>query len=142
MQPTQYMVIMNIKTSNRLVLTLILLVFVSLGTCITLYFLSDNIVFFIIPSEISEKHLGKKIRIGGLVQPGSVQKQSDWITTFIISDGKKSMRVKYKGNLPTLFRESQGIVAEGILEGLSEIFNARILLTKHDETYKPPQIEQ
>ena len=129
---------MNLKVRNRLLITLLLIVSTSFGIYIILYFLSDNIVFFITPSEISDKHLGKKIRIGGLVEKGSIISSSDAII-FTISGGEKSMKVRYKGILPGLFRESQGIVAEGILKDKSAIFEAIKLLTKHDENYKPPE---
>jgi cytochrome c-type biogenesis protein CcmE len=129
---------MKHKARNRLIIALILFISASAGISIILYFLSDNIVFFITPSEISEKHLGQKIHIGGLVEKGSIEKYDSRTIIFTISDGKKSMKVKYSGILPGLFRESQGVVVEGFLVNISEIFEAKSLLTKHDENYKPP----
>jgi len=129
---------MNLKVKNRLITTMILIAIIGSGISIILYFLSDNIIFFITPSEISEKHHGQKIRIGGLVERHSIEKLDDGAIIFTISDGARLMKVKYKGILPGLFRESQGIVAEGFLSDPNEIFEAKALLTKHDENYKPP----
>ena len=121
---------------------LTLLFFVGSGIYITLYFLSGNIVFFITPSELSVKHLNKKVRVGGLVQVGSINKPQPDLTIFAIHDNRKSIKVEYKGVLPALFRESQGIVAEGVFSDLSGIFYATRLLTKHDENYKPPHLSK
>ena len=129
---------MNFKVRNRLIITLILFASITSGISLILYFLSDNIVFFITPSEISDKHLGKKIRIGGLVEQGSINK-SDRGIIFSITDNEKSMKIKYSGILPGLFREGQGVVSEGIFRNKLDIFEAERLLTKHDENYKPPE---
>lgn len=130
---------MHKKTRNRLIASLLLLLCIGSGVYLVLYFLSDNIVFFIKPSEISVAHMSKKIRIGGLVEPGSIKHGHSNLVEFMVSDGKKSIKVEYKGILPALFRESQGIVAEGKLNSTSDIFYAQRLLTKHDENYKPPK---
>lgn len=129
---------MNLKVRNRLIITLVLFASITTGISLILYFLSDNIVFFITPSEISDKHLGKKIRIGGLVEKSSIHKDNTGII-FTVTDNKQSMKIKYNGILPGLFREGQGVVAEGILRNKSEIFEAKALLTKHDENYKSPE---
>ncbi len=77
----------------------------------------DTIVFFYTPSEISEKGVqpGQRIRLGGLVENGSVKRGQGTITTFVVTDTIKTMAVTYNGQLPDLFREGQGVVAEGVL---------------------------
>lgn len=128
---------MHRKVRNRLIVTLGIILVICSGIYISLYFLSENIVFFVKPSEITEKHIGRKIRLGGIVKDGSINKVNIAKTSFEITDGKKSMIVTYRGILPTLFRESQGIVAEGYIE--NNKLSASMLLTKHDENYKPPE---
>ena len=100
--------------------------------------MSENIVFFVSPSEVSQKHIGKKIRIGGLVVENSVEKKPPAGTIFVLDDGKAKVKVSYRGILPALFRESQGIIAEGFMMDLAGTFEADRLLSKHDENYRPP----
>lgn len=107
------------------------------GIYLLLFYMSDNIVFFITPSEIKAEHIGKNIRLGGLVKIGSVTKENPGETIFILTDEESEMKVKFRGILPALFREGQGMVAEGIIQN-SKILYANKLLTKHDENYKPP----
>jgi cytochrome c-type biogenesis protein CcmE len=104
--------------------------------------LDDNLVFFYSPSQIAEKAppADKRLRIGGLVAPGSVVKAGDGLTTtFDVTDTKHTLKVSYRGVLPDLFREGQGVVAEGTL-GHDGVFAAREVLAKHDETYMPPEV--
>ncbi|MGV2432119.1 MAG UNVERIFIED_CONTAM: cytochrome c maturation protein CcmE [Rickettsiaceae bacterium] len=110
---------------NRLFAAISVILLACLGVSITLYFLSDNIVFFITPSEITDKHYGKKIRIGGLVENNSIAKYDNGITLFILKDSAKKIKIKHKGILPALFRENQGIVAEGVIENNDSIFHLR-----------------
>jgi cytochrome c-type biogenesis protein CcmE len=105
-----------------------------------LYALSDQIVFFYSPSELGAKQVavGQPIRIGGLVKDGS------WIKTgednsFVITDGEEDETVTYKGILPDLFREGQGVIAEGALAADGS-FVATTVLAKHDEEYIPKEI--
>jgi cytochrome c-type biogenesis protein CcmE len=102
--------------------------------------LSDNIVFFYSPSQLAEKHVpaGHRFRIGGLVENGSVHKEGSEVH-FRVTDLKQSVEVVYRGILPNLFRESQGVIAEGSL-GPDGIFSAREVLAKHDEKYMPPEV--
>jgi cytochrome c-type biogenesis protein CcmE len=108
---------------------------------LALYALSDNIVFFYSPSELADKHVatGAHLRIGGLVAPGSVVKSGEDRLQFSITDGSKQVAVSYEGLPPDLFREGQGVVAEGILEGPSA-FRAETILAKHDERYMPKEV--
>ena len=104
----------------------------------------DNIIFFYSPSEVIEKAItpGNKFRLGGLVEEKSLEKQSDGLTvSFNITDTMSTVRVSYKGLLPDLFREGQGIVAHGTLDG-SGVFVASEILAKHDETYMPPEVAE
>jgi cytochrome c-type biogenesis protein CcmE len=116
---------MKKKVQNRLFAAISVILLACLGVSITLYFLSDNIVFFITPSEITDKHYGKKIRIGGLVENNSIAKYDNGITLFILKDSAKKIKIKHKGILPALFRENQGIVAEGVIENNDSIFHLR-----------------
>jgi cytochrome c-type biogenesis protein CcmE len=88
----------------------------------------------------AEQHIapGKRFRLGGLVQPGSL-KCGDGSVTFDVADGSAQMRVAYKGLLPDLFREGQGVVAEGALDA-SGTFRADTVLAKHDENYMPKDV--
>ena len=109
---------------------------------LVLYALSDTIVFFYLPSEIAEKHIapGARFRLGGLVKDGSLVKTQSATVTFDVTDLKKSVvRVAFTGQLPDLFREGQGVVAEGRLDGAG-VFQADTVLAKHDETYMPKDV--
>jgi cytochrome c-type biogenesis protein CcmE len=101
----------------------------------------DSIVFFSTPSMVAEKHIGagRRFRLGGLVQPGSLQRGDNLAVTFSVADGSVTLPVVYKGILPDLFREGQGVVAEGALDQ-SGVFRADTVLAKHDETYMPKEV--
>jgi cytochrome c-type biogenesis protein CcmE len=104
--------------------------------------LSDNIVFFYSPTQIVEKQIPpeRRFRMGGLVEAGSVKKSADGqVTSFKVTDTNKTVDVVYRGLLPDLFREGQGVVAEGSL-GSDGVFAAREILAKHDENYMPPEV--
>jgi len=101
----------------------------------------DSIVFFHSPTEVAEKQLGagKRIRIGGLVEPGSLRRGTDLKIDFKVTDGKNAVPVRYQGIVPDLFREGQGVVAEGMLQP-GGIFAADTVLAKHDERYMPREV--
>jgi cytochrome c-type biogenesis protein CcmE len=103
--------------------------------------LRDSIVFFNSPSDVVEKHVaaGTRIRLGGLVKDGSVTRGNDLKVHFEVTDGNRELPVNYEGVLPDLFREGQGVVAEGVLDGAG-VFNADTILAKHDETYMPKEV--
>jgi cytochrome c-type biogenesis protein CcmE len=103
--------------------------------------LRDSIVFFNSPSDVVEKHLvaGTRIRLGGLVKNGSVVRGNNMSVRFEVTDGKNGIPVNYQGALPDLFREGQGVVAEGALDA-SGTFKADSILAKHDETYMPKEV--
>ncbi|HEY9106959.1 MAG TPA: cytochrome c maturation protein CcmE [Roseateles sp.] len=97
-----------------------------------------NLVFFVTPSEIvrGEAPAGSRFRLGGLVEPGSVQRNGSDIR-FTVTDGARAVAVSYRGPVPDLFREGKGVVAQGRLAGLQ--FVADEVLAKHDENYMPPE---
>jgi cytochrome c-type biogenesis protein CcmE len=103
--------------------------------------LRDSIVFFNSPSDVAEKHLapGARIRLGGLVKTGSLVRSDNLKIRFEVTDGSRELPVAYQGVLPDLFREGQGVVAEGALDGAG-VFNADTILAKHDETYMPKEV--
>jgi cytochrome c-type biogenesis protein CcmE len=112
------------------------------ATALVLAAFNDNLVFFYSPSELAAKAIGpgRRIRIGGLVEPQSVRRQTDGHgIDFRVTDGKATVSVVYDGALPDLFREGQGVVAEGRLRP-DGVFAATSVLAKHDEKYMPPEV--
>ena len=112
-----------------------------LAAALVLVALKDSIVFFNSPSDVVEKRVapGTRIRLGGLVQPGSLVRADQLSVRFDVTDGKQAIPVTYQGILPDLFREGQGVVTEGALEP-SGMFRADSVLAKHDETYMPKEV--
>lgn len=108
-----------------------------------LYALSDQIVFFQSPTDIAEKGIppGQRIRMGGLVEKGSVVRSKDANVAFVVTDTANTVAVTYRGILPDLFREGQGVVVEGKM-GLDGVFVADSVLAKHDEKYVPKEVAQ
>ncbi|HMK89159.1 MAG TPA: cytochrome c maturation protein CcmE [Methylocystis sp.] len=106
-----------------------------------LYALRDNIVFFYTPSEFAQKHpaVGARLRLGGLVKQSSVQRGAGNRVDFVVTDNQNDLPVVYVGLLPDLFREGQGVVAEGKL-GADGVFHADNVLAKHDERYMPREV--
>jgi cytochrome c-type biogenesis protein CcmE len=98
-----------------------------------------NLVFFFTPSQVAanEAPQGRSFRIGGMVVPGSLKREGVNVE-FTVTDTAKSMRVTYRGQLPDLFREGKGVVAQGQL-GADGLFRASEVLAKHDENYMPPE---
>jgi cytochrome c-type biogenesis protein CcmE len=114
----------------------------SVAALLVLEAFRDNIVFFHNPTDVVEGKVARDrtLRIGGLVQEGSVQKNADALTvTFIVTDLKNTLNVQYQGLLPDLFREGQGVIAQGRLQADNR-FIADQVLTKHDERYMPPEV--
>lgn len=112
---------------------------VALG--LVLYAMNDTIVFFNSPADIQAKNVqpGTRFRLGGLVKEGTVKRSGDQQVAFEVMDAESSVLVRYKGLLPDLFREGQGIVAEGVLEAPG-VFRADTVLAKHDENYMPREV--
>src|SRR5215210_3299608 len=112
-----------------------------LAAGLVLYALNDAIVFFNSPTDVAEKQIapGARIRLGGLVKPGSLVRGDNLTVRFEVTDGNKSMPVSFIGILPDLFREGQGVVTEGALDAAGS-FKADSVLAKHDETYMPKEV--
>jgi len=132
---------MNAKY-RRLFITIIIILTLGIATKLILMALEDNIVYFYTPNDLIEKfgdtqNIQNKIRIGGLVLESSIKKEGEK-TIFMITDRKKEVKVVFKGPLPDLFREGQGIVAEGMFQNNN--FIASEVLAKHDENYMPPEV--
>ena len=132
---------MNPKYKRLLILFLILSI-LGLATKLVLMALKENIIYFYTPNELKKKYgnvknIDNKIRIGGLVLENSVVINKNE-SIFEITDKKDNIKVFFKGQLPDLFREGQGIVAEGILKDNKLIANQ--VLAKHDENYMPPEV--
>jgi cytochrome c-type biogenesis protein CcmE len=128
------------RKQRRLVLIGSALGVLALAAVLVLSALRDSIVFFNSPTDVIEKNLtpGTRMRLGGLVLTGSVVRDN-LDTRFEITDGKNSIRVAYRGILPDLFREGQGVIAEGALDG-DRHFVASSILAKHDENYVPKEV--
>jgi cytochrome c-type biogenesis protein CcmE len=114
-----------------------------LAAGLVLYALNDAIVFFNSPTDVLEKHVapGARIRLGGLVKPGTLTRGDNLAVRFEVTDGNKSVPVTYVGILPDLFREGQGVVTEGALDA-GGTFKAETVLAKHDETYMPKEVAE
>ena len=111
------------------------------AAALTLTAFSDNLVFFVSPSDVATKGAsGRSVRLGGLVEQGSVQRGAGG-ATFKVTDGNSSVTVKYAGILPDLFREGQGVVTLGSLQPDGS-FKASEVLAKHDETYMPKEVAE
>src|ERR1700738_2942539 len=113
----------------------------AVAAALVLNAMRDSIVFFSTPSMGAGKQIanGKRFRLGGLVQPGSLVRGDNLAVSFQVADGSAVLPVSYKGILPDLFREGQGVVAEGALDA-SGVFKADTVLAKHDETYMPKEV--
>src|SRR5512137_2846952 len=108
---------------------------------LVLFALKNNVSLYFTPTQVFNKEApqGRSFRIGGLVEVGSLQRQTDGLTVhFNITDTTKTMPVVYKGILPDLFKEGKGVVAQGRLEA-DNLFHAEEVLAKHDENYMPPE---
>ncbi len=128
------------RKQRRLVLIGLALGVLGLAAALALSAMRDSIVFFHSPSEIAAKQIepGTRIRIGGLVKDGSVERNGLDVR-FAVTDGNADLSVSYTGVLPDLFREGQGVVAEGMLDGNGG-FRADTVLAKHDEQYMPREV--
>ena len=135
---TRYCEDMTAK-SKRLFVVAIIASLLGTAALLVLGALRENIVFFYTPSEISQsdRQSGRQLRLGGLVKDGSV-KIDGMQSVFIVTDGSADITVRYDNALPSLFREGQGVVAEGQIE--NGIFTAQNVLAKHDENYMPAEV--
>ena len=128
------------KARRRLVVLAAAAPILALAVGLSLYAMRDAVVFFYGPSEAQARQLppGRTVRIGGLVQPGSVVKAGEEVR-FSITDQRSVVKASYRGELPDLFREGQGVVAQGAFDA-SGSFRATQVLAKHDERYMPREV--
>ncbi len=135
------------RKQQRTMLILGALAFLGVAAGLILYALRDTLVFFYTPSEMQEKLAehqispGARLRLGGLVEKGSVKLLDGGVIRFVITDTDKDVPVTFKGILPDLFREGQGVVAEGRLQP-DGTFIADTVLAKHDEKYMPREVAE
>jgi len=132
------------RKRKRLYIVLAGMTMLGIAVALVLTAFQDNIVFFYTPSDLAEKDIGadRRVRLGGLVEDGSVQKADDGVTTrFIITDYSATVNVSFKGILPDLFREGQGVIAEGRILADGSL-QATDVLAKHDENYMPKEVAE
>jgi cytochrome c-type biogenesis protein CcmE len=129
------------RKHRRLIFVVVGMVLLAIAAALILNAARDTLVFFYSPSELAGKELpeGRAFRLGGLVENGSVVNEADGTIRFRVTDLKDEVAVTYRGILPDLFREGQGVVALGTL-GADGIFSATEVLAKHDETYMPREV--
>lgn len=129
------------RKQKRLSIILGLGVVLALALGLILTALKDQIVFFRSPTEVAAGKVrsGESFRLGGLVETGTIQKEEGQKVRFVVTDGPARVNVLYTGLLPDLFREGQGVVAEGKLDGAT--FIASTVLAKHDENYMPREVK-
>lgn len=140
---------MNTRRRNRLYAAVAILLGLGLATALVMYALRSNIDLFYTPGEIlygkGEAHVkpeaGQRLRVGGMVMPGSVRRDPNTLAvSFKLYDARGVVSVSFEGILPDLFREGQGVVAQGVLAAGNQVI-AKEVLAKHDEKYTPPEIE-
>ena len=129
------------RKQTRTAVILASLAILGLAAGLILYAIRDTIVFFYTPSEVAEKAVppGTRLRLGGLVEKGSFKPAEGTVDSFRITDMAQTLTVNFKGQLPDLFREGQGVVAEGVLQADGS-FVADTVLAKHDENYMPKDV--
>ncbi|MES1201790.1 MAG: cytochrome c maturation protein CcmE [Pseudomonadota bacterium] len=129
------------RRDQRLLIIVIAGAMLSLAVALTLVGLKDSVVYFVAPSEIAEKaHAGQTVRLGGLVVQGSLKREATGVA-FAVTDGHAQTEVRYDGVLPDLFREGQGVIAEGVYQPGQPLIASRVL-AKHDERYMPREVAE
>lgn len=131
------------KANRRLWITAGAAVVLIAAAALAMSAMSSAMVFFYSPAMVAENppEPGQRVRVGGLVVDGSVERPAAGGANFTVTDGAGEIRIEYGGSLPDLFREGQGIVAEGVFD-VEGRFTADTVLAKHDETYMPPEVAQ
>ena len=131
------------RRATRLIWILIIGAVMALAIGLSMYALRSGISFAMSPSELKAADVqpGQRVRLFGLVEEGSVKRGEGLNVAFTLSDSEETMQVRFNKILPDLFREGQGIIATGTLDGLGG-FNAKNLLTKHDEAYVPRELRE
>ena len=133
---------MSLKPKHqRLLLAALAVAAVLIAVLLAMWGLRDRAAYFFTPAEIAagKAGSGRAIRLGGMVEEGSIKQAADGVTvTFVVRDGDARVPVRYRGITPDLFQEGSGVVAEGRMQGRT--FVADNILAKHDERYMPPQL--
>ncbi len=116
--------------------------FILTAVLLVMFAFGQSIAYFYVPNDLAQSDVqpGTRIRLGGLVETGSVVRGEGSTVTFTVTDTLSRLPVTYTGILPDLFREGQGVVAEGRFEGMDKVFVADTVLAKHDETYMPKDV--
>lgn len=130
---------------RRLVLVLLLVLGVGSAAALTLTAFQQNMLYFVTPTEVAtgQAPVERAFRTGGIVKQNSVKRQADGVTVhFDITDTQHTVTVSYRGILPDLFREGQGIVASGRFDPSQQTIIASEVLAKHDENYMPPEVHE
>ncbi len=129
------------RKQRRAVVIVVGLALIGLASTLVLSALKTQVTFFMSPSDVEKNRPspGTRFRLGGLVKAGTFQKQADAVSAFSVTDNAATLPVTYRGILPDLFREGQGVVAEGKI-GPDGVFVADTVLAKHDEKYMPPEV--
>lgn len=129
------------RKQRRATMIISALAVLGISVGLILYAMSDSIVYFHSPTDVAEKNVkpGQRIRLGGLVADGSVKRGQGTTVRFVVTDLVKELPVEFTGVLPDLFREGQGVVAEGKIN-TAGVFVADSVLAKHDENYMPPEV--
>ncbi len=132
----------SVKARRRLIIFLLVAPVLAAAVGLSLYALRGSVVYFYTPAQMLEAHVrtGQTVRLGGLVKPGTVVRASDGTVAFTVQDKLKEIAVTYKGDLPDLFREGQGVVCEGEVTGVTSLRAVQVL-AKHDETYMPKNVQ-
>jgi cytochrome c-type biogenesis protein CcmE len=129
------------RKQKRLSVILGGLLFLATATGLTFYALGQKASYFYMPADLATAHLepGQRIRLGGIVEKGSIERGNGATVSFAVTDHEKSVKVIYTGILPDLFREDQGVITEGTF-GPNGVFVADSVLAKHDERYMPKDV--
>lgn len=136
---------MNTVRKRKLLFILFVLGIFTIAALLVLYALRQNISLFYSPTQLAKSNVpaGRTIRIGGMVVAGSIHRENSSLhVDFDITDYKHTTHINYDGVLPDLFREGQGVIAQGIYNSETHQFNAVEILAKHDENYMPPEVKQ
>ena len=132
------------RKKRRLYTLIAAMVLLGAATALVIGAFRDNLVFFFSPTEVAEKGIeaGQRIRMGGLVEEDSVIRDADGLTVhFRVTDLSHTIMVTYRGILPSLFREGQGVIVQGRLDQPTH-FIADEVMAKHDENYMPPEVAE
>jgi cytochrome c-type biogenesis protein CcmE len=132
---------MRLRKQQRLALVVLAVVLVGAAAGLVLTALEDKVAFFVTPTQVAEQSVepGRHFRLGGLVVDGSVKRDPDGTVRFAVTDTAREVPVAFKGLLPDLFRDGQGVVTQGTLRA-DGVFEASEVLAKHDENYMPKEV--